>query len=122
MSSGEFRFVFYPNNYEATVAFYGEDLGLPIVGGWDRGPDDRGTLFGAAAGIIEVVYRGDHEFTPPVGAWLLFQVDDVDELHRRVKEERLPVKLELTNRPWGHREFQVTDPNGIVVAVFSKIG
>ena len=55
MAGGEFRLVFYTRDYEATVAFYRDGLELPIVGGWDRGPEDRGTLFQAAAGIIETL-------------------------------------------------------------------
>ena len=121
MPSGEFRFVFYARDYNDTVSFYRDGLELPIIGGWDRALHDQGTLFGAASGIIEVIHPGGREFTPPVGAWLLFHVDDVDELYRRVRRKGLSIKLELTDRPWGHREFQVADPNGITVAVFSPI-
>jgi catechol 2,3-dioxygenase-like lactoylglutathione lyase family enzyme len=69
MSNGEFRFVFYARDYENTVGFYRDGLGLPIVGGWDRGIGDRGTLFSAAGGIIEAISARGRDFAPPVGLW-----------------------------------------------------
>ena len=119
MVDGEFRFVFYAQDYEKTVGFYRDGLDLPIVGGWDRGIDDQGTLFGAARGIIEVVFGRGRDFAPPMGSWLLFQVDDVDSCYQRALERGLPIKQDLLNRPWGHRDFKVSDPNGIVIGLFS---
>jgi catechol 2,3-dioxygenase-like lactoylglutathione lyase family enzyme len=53
--AGEIRFIFRAKDYDASVTFYRDGLELPIVGSWDRGPDERGTLFQAASGIIEVL-------------------------------------------------------------------
>jgi uncharacterized glyoxalase superfamily protein PhnB len=33
----------------------------------------------------------------------------------------LPIQQALVDRAWGHREFAVTDPNGIKIALFSPI-
>ena len=41
MSKGQFRFSYFTPEYGATVAFYGDGLGLPILESWDRGLDDR---------------------------------------------------------------------------------
>jgi predicted enzyme related to lactoylglutathione lyase len=121
MSNGEFRYVCVTSRYAQTVAFYRDGLALPVVGGWDRAEDDRGTLFRAASGIIEVILAGpDRESSPPRGSWLLAEVDDVDAVYRQVRERGLPVSQELIDRPWGHREFQVTDPNGLVIGLFSQ--
>ena len=46
MREGEFRFSYFTREYEATVAFYRDGMALPVVGSWDRGSEDRGTLFG----------------------------------------------------------------------------
>ena len=121
MSSGEFRFVYVAKDYQETIAFYRDGLELPIVGGWDRGPDDKGTLFGAASGIIEVIRNPDREAVePPVGAWLLVEVDDVDESYQRAREKGLPIPQELINTAWGSRLFSISDPNGIKVDFFSR--
>ncbi len=60
MSKGQFRFSYFTPNYDTTVSFYRDDLELPVVESWDRSADDRGTLFAAASGIIEVVLRPDN--------------------------------------------------------------
>ena len=122
MPGGEFRFVYYAQDYGATVAFYRDGLELPIVGGWDRGPEDQGTLFGAASGIIGVLHLDGRAFVPPQGGWLLYEVDDVAEQFQRARAKGLPLSEELADHPWGHRAFSVTDPNGLKVVLFSIIG
>lgn len=57
MSKGEFRFSYFTPEYEATLAFYRDGLGFPVLESWDRNLDDRGTLFTAAFGVIEVLAR-----------------------------------------------------------------
>ena len=119
---GEFRFIFRAKDYEASVTFYRDGLELPIVGSWDRGPAQRGTLFQAASGIIEVLALAPgQEYTPLQGGELAYEVDDVDEWYRRVQEKGLPIRRELADKPWGHRAFSVTDPDGIKVIVYSII-
>lgn len=120
MSKGQFRLAFYARDYESTVGFYRDGLELTIIRRWDRGPDDKGALFGAASGLIEVLQNPPgREFVPPQGAWAYFEVDDVDNQYHRVLEKGLPVKRELTSWPWGHRGFSVIDPNGLELVLFS---
>ncbi|MDY7078363.1 MAG: VOC family protein [Chloroflexota bacterium] len=120
--TGEFRFIFRAKEYEASVSFYRDGLELPIVGSWDRGPAERGALFQAASGIIEVLALAPgEEYTPLQGGELAYEVDDVDEWYRRVQEKGLSIRKELTDRPWGHRTFSVTDPDGIKVILYSII-
>lgn len=57
MSRGRFRFSYFTLDYDATVAFYRDDLGLPVVESWDRNPENRGMVFGAASGLGEVLKR-----------------------------------------------------------------
>lgn len=126
MGSGEFRCAFFARDYGASLAFYRDGLGLPVVEAWDRGPDDRGTLFRAAAGIVEVLARPRRrvagavwDYRPPQGFMLVIEVDDVDAWYARAVDRRLDIKESLTNQPWGHRTFVVTDPDGITAYVFS---
>lgn len=121
--TGEFRFIFRAQDYEAAVAFYRDGLELPVVGSWDRGPAERGTLFQAASGIIEVLARAPgRECVSLQGGELAYEVDDVDERYRRVQEKGLPIRGEPADKPWGHRAFSVTDPDGIKVILYSIIG
>ncbi len=95
---------------------------------WDRGPDDRGTLFQAAAGIIEVLARPGTppattpwDLRPPQGAMLVIEVDDVDEWYRRAVDRTLPITEGPTDQPWGHRSLYLTDPDGITLYLFMPI-
>lgn len=121
--TGKFRFIFRTQNYEGSVAFYRDGLGLPVVGSWDRGPAERGTLFQAASGIIEVLALAPgRERVSLQGGELAYEVDDVDGWYQRVQEKGLPIRGELADKPWGHRSFSVTDPDGIKVILYSTIG
>ncbi|MGH7822209.1 MAG: VOC family protein [Candidatus Binatia bacterium] len=128
MSQGEFRFTYFSAEYDGTVAFYRDTLELALLESWDRGPDDRGTLFAAAAGIIEVLVRprgGDSSHfwdeRPPQGAFMVIEVDDVDETYRRVVGKGVPIQQQLTTQAWGHRSFCIREPNGLTLYFFSKM-
>jgi catechol 2,3-dioxygenase-like lactoylglutathione lyase family enzyme len=127
--SGQFRFSFFTQDYEATVAFYRDGLELPVLEFWDRSPDDRGILFGAASGMIEVLAfprsgHASHLFDdrPPQGAFMVIEVDDLEDRYRRAVEKGLPIKQKLTDQDWGHRSFCLSDPNGLIVYFFRVIG
>jgi catechol 2,3-dioxygenase-like lactoylglutathione lyase family enzyme len=128
VSRGQFRFSYFTPDYEATVAFYRDGLGLPVVESWDRDPEDRGTLFGAASGLVEVLKRpesGDSSHLwderPPQGAFMVIEVADVELMYQRVVEKGLPVQQELTMQAWGHRSFCVREPNGLTLYLFSEL-
>jgi len=118
---GEFRFVFYTGDFDAAVAFYQNALGLKVCEQWNRAPDDRGVIFRAASGMIEILCSAGHS-TPPRGAWLLIEVEHVDEFYQQLRNMGMPIKEELWNTPWGHRKFTVSDPHGIDLSFFSIVG
>jgi catechol 2,3-dioxygenase-like lactoylglutathione lyase family enzyme len=129
MSKGQFRFSYFTRDYESTVAFYRDGLELPVIESWDRGPDDRGILFGAASGIIEVLTfpRSGHsshlwDDRPPQGAFMAMEVDDIESRYRRAVEKGLMIKQELTDQEWGHKSFCVSDPNGLTLYLFTEAG
>jgi catechol 2,3-dioxygenase-like lactoylglutathione lyase family enzyme len=128
MNELEFRFAYFTANFDATVSFYRDGLELPLVGSWDRGPDDRGALFGAASGIIEVLARPRSGFSsqlwdvrPPQGAFMVIEVADVDELHRRALDRNLPIQQEPKLQSWGHRSFCLREPNGLTLYFFTPV-
>lgn len=129
MSEGQFRFAYFTPHYEATVAFYRDGLELPVIETWDRNPDDRGTLFGAASGMVEVLAlpssgEASHlwDDRPPQGAFMVIEVDKVEERYQRAVEKGLPIKQELKDQAWGHRSFCVCDPNGLTLYFFRETG
>lgn len=120
LPGGQFRFMFTARNYAAAVAFYRDDLGLPLDHDWDYGPGDAGSVFHAGAGMIEIFSPAPGAEVPrPQGVSMLIQVEDVDAFYRRAQERGLKVLLEPTTFPWGQRVLRLEDPDGIVVALFT---
>ena len=94
----------------------------------EPGPDDKGTMFRAASGCIEIlklpqVSDSDStwDYRAPQGAWMGIETGDVDSWYERVLEKGLPIREELMNQEWGHRSFRLVDPDGIEIYVFSKL-
>jgi catechol 2,3-dioxygenase-like lactoylglutathione lyase family enzyme len=128
IGKGQFRFSYFTPAYDATVAFYRDDLQLVVLESWDRSTDDRGTLFAAASGIIEVLFRSDTHASshawddrPPQGAFMVIEVPDVEQAYQRATERRLSIRQQLTTQPWGHRSFCLREPNGLILYLFSEV-
>ena len=128
MRNGQFRFAYFTPKYEETVAFYRQGLELPTIGAWERTPDDRGTLFAAASGVIEVLAlptnaQSDHlwDGRPPQGAFMVIEVDQVESLYQRAVERGLPIQHELKDQRWGHRSFCIREPNGLTLNFFCEL-
>ena len=124
----QFRTAYSTPVYAETLEFYADGLEFPVVESWDHGPNDRGTLFGAFSGIIEVLALPEKpeedpawDHRAPQGVSIIIEVDDVDVLHARAIDRQLHVKESIRNQPWGHRSFTLTDPNDVAIYFFSKI-
>lgn len=122
LPNGQFRFVFTSACFDDAVAFYRDGLALPVDHRWDYGPGERGHVFLAGGGMIEVFDRiPGTDFTPLQGVGMLIQVPDADEAFKTAVARNLKVVQEPVNHPWGHRTFQLADPDGILVSLFSEI-
>jgi predicted enzyme related to lactoylglutathione lyase len=122
LPNGQFRFMFTAQDYEAAVAFYRDGLGLPLDHDWNFAPDDRGTVFKAGGGMVEVLgAAAGTPVTRPQGGILLMQVDDVDRFYQTAQERGLKVIQAPATMPWGQRLFRVEDPDGIVVTLFAPV-
>ncbi|MGB6894894.1 MAG: VOC family protein [Dehalococcoidia bacterium] len=120
---GEFRVILEALDFEETVAFYRDMLGLEQVDAWDR-PEGKGVLLRAGGGTIEVVDRlprlPDRGGAPVArDARLAIQVDDVDAAHRKLAEAKVRILRGLANQPSGHRTLTVLGPDGLPISLFS---
>lgn len=129
LNGGQFRFSYFTPAYGATLEFYRDGLELPILESWDRGPGDRGTLFGAASGMIEVLElagggSSSHLFDdrPPQGAFMVIEVEDLESLYARAAKRGLRITRPLADQPWGHTSFCVAEPNGLTLYFFRETG
>ncbi len=124
---GAFRFTYFSDKYDETINFYKDKLDFNLAHSWDRNEHDKGALFTAGNGLIEVLLRSDEEpehkgldYRIPQGAFMGIQVWNIDELFERYKAKGIPFKEEVTDQPWGHRSFSILEPNGLVLFFFQE--
>jgi catechol 2,3-dioxygenase-like lactoylglutathione lyase family enzyme len=123
----EFRFAFHARNFEASVAFYRDVLGMSYVGGWDRA-DGKGALLAAGdKAIVEIFGAAEGKTTDgpaPAAVNLALRlsgVTAVDEFYRKLSTAGANVAGSPENRAWGHRSFVVYDPDGIPVHIYCEV-
>ena len=51
------------------------------------------------------------------GMYLTIEVDDVDEVYKRIKDMGVAIEIEIKDEPWGDRHFAIQDPNGIGIDI-----
>ncbi len=117
----DLRVLISASDYDATLAFYRDLLGLSIAESWDD-PDGRGTLFHAANGKIEVFEGNEHHPAHAVeGVRVAVEVPDAQALHDQVVAQGVAITEAIDDRPWKHRSFTIDDPNGLALTFFHVI-
>ncbi len=127
-NKGQFRFTYFTGKYRETFSFYQDQLELKLEHSWDRSEHDKGALFKAGPGLIEILHLpNDEEFRyegldyrKPQGAFMGIQVWNIDELFNKYHANKVSFKHEIMNQPWGHRTFYVLEPNGLVLFFFEE--
>lgn len=122
MNASELRVLFRVADFDASVRFYQDLLGLERLKSWARdtgcgvilraGPGRTIELLGAPPGKVQAVDR------LPRGVTLWVRVDDVDEWYARLQAAGAPIARELADDPWGTRSFGLDDPDGTRVWLF----
>ena len=89
-----------------SVAFYRDKIGLSLLYG---GESAGFTSFRVGPGYLNLVGS-----TAVVSWWgrVIFYVDDVDDLHRRLAAAGLHPDAPPADAPWGERYFHLKDPDG----------
>lgn len=127
MPDRQFRCAFFARDYERSIAFYGDTLALPVVETWDRGVNDRGTLFTAGSGLIEVLALPttapdnsvwDHR--APQGVTVVIE-DDPAAWYERAEARGAEIVEPLGTQPWGHHSVILRDPDGLTLYVYAEI-
>ncbi|BBY98737.1 VOC family protein [Mycolicibacterium fallax] len=103
------RVLLRPADYQRTLAFYRDTLGLAIAREYPGG-----TVFFAGQSFIEIAGhdRGSADAAPFPGAlWL--QVRDVYAVQQQLTAGGVAIAREARAEPWGLHEMRVTDPDGV---------
>jgi catechol 2,3-dioxygenase-like lactoylglutathione lyase family enzyme len=128
MEALEFRFAFHARDFDRSLKFYGEALGLPqLPGAWDR-PDGKGALFLAGrAGVVEIYGAAEgkvYEGPIPKGINLALRLADqaaVNSLYEELRGGGVTILEEPRDRIWGHRSFVVQDPDEIPIHIYCEL-
>ena len=114
LSSHDLRIV---TNFAATDVskarhFYADILGLEVV--MDHGWIVTFASPAQMAPQVSVATEGGSRTPEPD---ISIEVDDLDEVERRVREAGLVIEYGPTNEPWGVRRFYVRDPLGRLINI-----
>jgi predicted enzyme related to lactoylglutathione lyase len=108
------RVLVRPTNFERSFRFYAEILSLHLYREWGRGTT-RGVVFFLGGGYLELSGSSRTGACESVGLWL--QVRDIDAVGDELEEAGVDIIEPPTDKPWGLREMQVRDPDGLSIVI-----
>jgi catechol 2,3-dioxygenase-like lactoylglutathione lyase family enzyme len=100
------RMLIRPADYERSMRFYRDELGLAIARDYGAG-----TVFFAGQSLIELAGHGG----PRAGGTMWLQVRDVYATQDELKGRGVPIARDARQEPWGLHEMHVTDPDGVLL-------
>lgn len=83
-------------NYEKTVAFYRDILGIPVARQWGEG-DDLSIMLDTGAGIVEIFSKGGETLGEGLLCHVAFATDDTDACIAAVRAAGYEVTMEPTD-------------------------
>ncbi|WP_280264848.1 VOC family protein [Nocardia wallacei] len=107
------RVILRPANYERTLAFYRDGLGLAIAREYPGG-----TVFFAGQSLIEVAAHGRAADAPTGFAGALWlQVRDAEETAAELARRDIVIDRAPVREPWGLIEMWVRDPDDVPIVL-----
>jgi catechol 2,3-dioxygenase-like lactoylglutathione lyase family enzyme len=100
-----------------SVDFYQSRVGLHLLYG---GPDADFTSLQVGTGYLNLIRSSEGGRT-----WwgrVVFYVDDVDQIYRRLVDAGIQPATSPQNAPWRERYFHVTDPDGHELSFARPLG
>jgi len=108
------RVLVRPTDFERSFRFYAESLGLHVYRQWSS-ESTRGVVFFLGGRFLELSGSSRTAASESAGLWL--QVRDVDAAGRDLEEVGVDIIEVPTEKPWGLREMQVRDPDGLSIVI-----
>jgi predicted enzyme related to lactoylglutathione lyase len=108
------RVLVRPTDFERSFRFYAESLGLHVYREWSS-ESTRGVVFFLGGGFLELSGSSRTAASESAGLWL--QVRDVDAAGRDLEEAGVDIIELSTDKPWGLREMQIRDPDGLRIVI-----
>jgi catechol 2,3-dioxygenase-like lactoylglutathione lyase family enzyme len=105
------RVLFRPADYQRSLTFYRDEIGLAIARDYGAG-----TVFYAGQSLIELAGHGAPAAGgPPFPGALWLQVRDVYATQKELEGRKVPIARDAQREPWGLHEMHVTDPDGVTL-------
>ncbi|MDT5328062.1 MAG: hypothetical protein QOF25_5214 [Mycobacterium sp.] len=104
------RVLFRPADYERSLIFYRDAIGLAIAREYVGG-----TVFYAGQSLIELAGHGMPAGPGIFPGALWLQVRDVYVTQAELESRSVPIAREAQREPWGLHEMHVTDPDGVTL-------
>lgn len=108
------RFMLHPRDFDRSLRFYRDVLGLHPMREFGTGAS-RGVVFFLGGGYLEITDQSDDAPAPSTELWL--QVRDVHAVERVLRDAGVPIIESAVRKPWGLLELRVSDPDGLVLIV-----
>lgn len=114
------RTLLYPTDFDRTVRFYDEEVGLSRYREYGTGGVVTGVVWFLGGGFLEASSHRPAEVVSgaaggPVRLWL--QVADLDAEHGRLVGRGVPILEAPATMPWGLRECWFADPDGLRICL-----
>ncbi len=100
------RFLIRPADYERSLAFYRDAIGLAIFREYGAG-----TVFFMGQSLLELAGHGG----PDAGGTLWLQVRDIYATQQELAGRGVPIAREARKESWGLHEMHVIDPDGVTL-------
>ena len=100
------RMLIRPADYDRSLRFYRDQLGLAIAREYGGG-----TVFFAGQSLVEVAGHGE----PNAGGAMWLQVRDLYATQHELTGRGVPIAREARQEPWGLHEMHVIDPDGVTI-------
>ncbi|MET1413896.1 VOC family protein [Roseibium sp. HPY-6] len=101
---------------EDTCNWYVDKLGFTIRFLWGDPPTHGAILLGGACVHF---WKGAPQLNEN---WLYFDIDDLDAMYQRARENAVEISREPETYPWGMREFNAVDLNGYNIRFGQHMG
>lgn len=110
--------VFFVDNIEKSKKFYRDILGQKVEMDFGR---CVGFVGGLAIWDLNYAYHMielDESIERPIGknnVEIYFEIEDIDTLYDRIKNEKISFIHKVKEQPWGQRCFRIYDPDNHIV-------
>ncbi|TSD95117.1 VOC family protein [Skermania sp. ID1734] len=106
------RLILRPADYDTTLRFYRDTLGLAIAREYPGG-----TVFFAGQGLVEIAGHGQTDGSSTFSGAIWLQVRDIGEAQNELASKGVAIVREARREPWGLVEMWIADPDGVSIVV-----